>query len=198
MSVDTRACAAVAETESILSGWNEMETMAAAEVILPCNGSRAWADGVVRLRPFVNSEDLLRASEYVWRALSENDWQQAFDSHPRLGETTAKAAGATSLSWSAQEQSAADPDPFVREELAKANRAYEAKFGRIFLLCATGRSAEEMLAMLRQRMAKDAATELLEAVEQQRLITELRLRRWLQMPALTCAELAAQKRSEEA
>ena len=80
----------------------------------------------------------------------------------------------------------------------QGNREYEEKFGRIFLLCATGRSAAEMLAILRERMQNDAATELREAAEQQRLITQLRLRKWLQMPALTCAELAASMRTETA
>jgi 2-oxo-4-hydroxy-4-carboxy-5-ureidoimidazoline decarboxylase len=163
--------------------------------MLPCNGSSAWAESVVRLRPFADADELLGAAERIWRALPERDWQQAFDSHPRLGEGHAKSATAKSLSWSAQEQSAADPDRHVREELAKANRAYEAKFGRIFLLCASGRSATEMLRILNERMQNDAATELIEAAEQQRLITQLRLRKWLEMPALTCAELARQSRA---
>lgn len=185
----------MADENSILAEWNEMDAATAADMILPCNGSRAWADGVARLRPLDSPEELFTAADEVWKSLRGSDWQQAFDSHPRLGEARAKSATAKSLSWSAQEQSAADPDEFVREELAKANRSYEAKFGRIFLLCATGRSASEMLRILNERMQNDAATELLEAAEQQRLITELRLRKWLRMPLLTCAELSAQSRT---
>ncbi len=187
--------ACMPETNSILTEWNRVDAARAAEAILPCNGSLTWAQSVVRLRPFPDPDELFRASERVWRALPENDWQQAFDSHPRLGEAHAKSATARSLTWSAQEQSAADPDDLLREELAQANRAYEAKFGRIFLLCATGRSAAEMLRILNQRMRNEAATELLESAEQQRLITELRLRKWLAMPTLTCAQLAAQTRA---
>jgi len=172
-----------------------MKPALAAETILPCNGSLAWANAVVRLRPFADANELLRASERVWRALPESDWQQAFDSHPRLGESHADHATAQSLSWSANEQSAAGLDERAREELAKANRVYETKFGRIFLLCATGRNATDMLRILSQRMQNDAATEMREASEQQRLITELRLRKWLEMPVLTCAELAAQQRT---
>jgi 2-oxo-4-hydroxy-4-carboxy-5-ureidoimidazoline decarboxylase len=130
--------------------------------------------------------------------LPESDWQEAFDSHPRLGERRAKAATAQSLNWSAGEQSAANPDDAVREALAHGNREYEEKFGRIFLLCATGRSAPEMLMILRERMQNDAVTEVREAAEQQRLITRLRLRKWLQMPALTCAELVTSMRTEAA
>jgi len=184
--------------DEILGGWNQMDVARAMEAILPCNGSRAWAEGVARMRPVACAEELFAASDHVWRALPERDWQQAFDSHPRLGESHAKAATAKSLSWSAHEQSAANPDEAMREELAQANREYERRFGRIFLLCATGRSAAEMLAILRTRVQNDAASELREAAEQQRLITQLRLRKWLELPAMTCAELAASMRTQAA
>ena len=179
------------DADLILADWNRMDAATAADTILPCNGSRAWANGVAWLRPFVNADDLFAAGDRVWRSLSESEWQQAFDSHPRLGERKASAATEASLRWSAQEQSAANPDSAAREALARGNQEYEARFGRIFLLCATGRSAEEILAILRSRMRNDAATELREAAEQQRLITQLRLRKWLGMPAMSCAELAA-------
>lgn len=184
--------------DEILGEWNGLGLDEAAEVILPCNGSAVWATLVAYNRPFDSPAALFAASDRIWRSLPEEDWQEAFDSHPRLGEQKAKAATAKSLSWSAGEQSAADPDDATREALAQGNREYEAKFGRIFLLCATGRSAVEILAILQERMLNDAATELREAAEQQRLITRLRLRKWLQMPALTCAELVASARIEAA
>jgi 2-oxo-4-hydroxy-4-carboxy-5-ureidoimidazoline decarboxylase len=176
---------------AILAEWNDLSLDDAAEVILPCNGSPVWATLVAYNRPFDSPAALFAKSDEIWRSLPEEDWQDAFDSHPRLGEQKAKAATAQSLSWSAHEQSAANPDDGVREALAQGNREYEEKFGRIFLLCATGRSAAEILAILRKRMQNDKATELHEAAEQQRLITQLRLRKWLQMPALTCEELVA-------
>jgi 2-oxo-4-hydroxy-4-carboxy-5-ureidoimidazoline decarboxylase len=190
----------MADANSILADWNRMDAADAAETILACNGSRAWAEGVARMRPFASVVELFAAADRVWRALPESDWRQAFDSHPRLGERKAKAATEKSLNWSAGEQSAANPDDVARESLAEGNREYEARFGRIFLLCATGRSAEEMLRMLQSRMKNDAETELREAAEQQRLITQLRLRKWLELPALTCAELAqsVMQRSTEA
>jgi 2-oxo-4-hydroxy-4-carboxy-5-ureidoimidazoline decarboxylase len=185
-------------TDEILDEWNQMDAASAADTILPCNGSRAWAEGVVRLRPVANSEALFAASDRVWCGLPEIDWQEAFDSHPRLGEQKAKAATEKSLNWSAGEQSEANPDDAVRDALAHGNREYEEKFGRVFLLCATGRSAAEMLAILCERMQNDAAAELHEAAEQQRLITRLRLRKWLRMPPLTCAELTASLKTEAA
>ena len=166
----------------ILEQWNRLEQDAAMRTILPCNGSRNWAIGVVDLYPFDTPEQLFAASDTVWWGLTPNDWQEAFDSHPRIGEHKAKAATGQSLAWSAGEQAAANPDEQTAAELAKANREYEHKFGRIFIVCATGKSAAEMLTILRKRLNNDTATELHEAAEQQRQITQLRLRKWLQMP----------------
>jgi len=164
---------------TILEDWNRLEQETATKVILPCNGSLAWAIGVVNLYPFEAPEELFAASDKVWLALPEKDWQQAFDSHPRIGEHKAKAATAQSLKWSAGEQSAANPDEATQTALAAANKEYEQRFGRIFIVCATGKSAAEMLAILQRRLANDPATELKEAAEQQRQITQIRLRKWL-------------------
>lgn len=183
-------------TNTILAEWNDLGLDDAADVVLPCNGSAVWATLVAYNRPFDSAEALFASADRIWRSLPEEDWQEAFDSHPRLGEQKAKAATEKSLEWSAQEQGAASPDDEMRSQLAQGNREYEDKFGQIFLLCATGRSAAEMLAVLQARMQNDAATELREAAEQQRLITRLRLRKWLQMPPLTCAELVASEKTE--
>ena len=164
---------------TILENWNTLDPQAAADAILPCNGSRAWAEQIAALRPFATPFDLTCSADIIWRALPEQAWQLAFDSHPRIGEHHAKSATAESLKWSAGEQSNANPDDAVKAALTEGNRAYEQKFGRIFIVCATGKSAAEMLAILNQRMANDPATELREAAEQQRQITQLRLRKWL-------------------
>ena len=164
---------------TILEDWNRLEQETATKVILPCNGSLAWAIGVVNLYPFETPEELFAASDKVWLTLPEKDWQQAFDSHPRIGEHKAKAATEQSLKWSAGEQSAANPDEATQAALAAANKEYEQKFGRIFIVCATGKSAAGMLAILQRRLANDPATELKEAAEQQRQITQIRLRKWL-------------------
>ncbi|HXC96580.1 MAG TPA: 2-oxo-4-hydroxy-4-carboxy-5-ureidoimidazoline decarboxylase [Edaphobacter sp.] len=166
----------------ILARWNSLDSDAAAHEILPCCGSEAWATALASRRPIVDEPSLLEAAANVWRDLYQRDWQEAFDSHPRIGQAHAQNyATEKSLSWSAQEQrKALSEDETTRLALAEANRRYEGRFGRIFIVCASGKSASEMLAILETRMKNDPTTELYEAAEQQRQITELRLRRWLE------------------
>ena len=164
--------------------WNELDAGAAAREVLPCCGSRGWAEGLTAKRPFAQAQELYAASDAVWAGLTEDDWREAFDSHPRIGQSHARAATAESLAWSAQEQRAAvtqegTPDEAAKLALAAANRQYEERFGRIFIVCAAGKPATEILAILERRMGNTAAAEMLEAAEQQRQITQLRLRRWL-------------------
>jgi len=164
----------------VLERWNSLDPVLAAEEILPCCGSRAWAAEMAARRPIADEDHLSVASDAVWLGLPEAAWQEAFDSHPRIGEQKAKAATEESLSWSANEQSKAlSDDEAAKLALAKANRRYEEKFGRIFIVCASGKSAAEILALLEQRMHYAPAVELHEAAEQQRQITQLRLARWL-------------------
>jgi len=163
-----------------LARWNSLDAEAAAREILPCCGSRAWAEGLTALRPFDTARELFDASDPIWAGLVEDDWREAFDSHPRIGQSHARAATAESLTWSSEEQRAAlSPDETAKLALAEANRQYEDRFGRIFIVCASGKSTAEILAILEQRMKNTAAEEMLEAAEQQRQITQLRLRRWL-------------------
>lgn len=177
----------------VLRAWNMMPFEAAAEAVLPCNGSVAWARGVAALRPFTQAEQIFLAADAVWRALPLRDWKQAFDSHPRLGEAPAKHAAkqvsAQSLAWSEGEQGALGIEAETRAALAEGNRQYEARFGRVFLLCATGKSTAETLSNLRRRCANDPETELLEAVEQGRRITQLRLRKWMGLPPAGCEDV---------
>jgi len=169
----------------ILEDWNRLDLEDATEAILPCNGSHVWATLIAYNRPFATATNLLAISDNIWQSLPEEDWQQAFDSHPRIGEHKAKAATEQSLEWSSGEQSAAQLTEDIQAALAAANREYEAKFGRIFIVCATGKTAAEMLAILQKRLANDPQTEVQEAAEQQRLITQIRLRKWLQVPQET-------------
>jgi 2-oxo-4-hydroxy-4-carboxy-5-ureidoimidazoline decarboxylase len=106
---------------------------------------------------------------------------EAFESHPRIGDREKPAAAtAQSAAWSAQEQSrAAASGDSLKQALANGNREYERKFGRIFIICATGKSAAEILEVLRRRLNNDEKVELHEAAEQQRQITQVRLRKWL-------------------
>ena len=157
-----------------------MDAEQAAEAVLSCCGSRAWAAGLAARRPLESLPELLAASDSAWWSLSPGDWDEAFASHPRIGERHAAGpASVESLRWSEGEQSAAMSEAEVMQLLEEGNRAYEAKFGRVFLVRAAGRSAGEILALLRRRLHNTAEAELQEAAEQQREITHLRLQRWL-------------------
>ena len=166
----------------ILVRWNSLDADTAAREALPCCGSQAWADALASRRPIADESSLLEASRAIWHTLPQEAWQEAFDSHPRIGQAHAqKHATAESLRWSAHEQrTALSEDDETRLALAEASRRYEEKFGRIFIVCASGKTAAEMFTILEARMKNDPATELHEAAEQQRLITELRLHRWLE------------------
>lgn len=166
---------------TVLAHWNSMDAALAACNILPCCGSHLWAEKLSAMRPFADEHTLFATSDSVWLGLPEAAWQEAFDSHPRIGQHHAQKQAATeSLRWSEQEQKAAlSPDATATRDLEDANQRYEEHFGRIFIVCAAGRSAQEILDLLEARMSNNPATELREAVEQQRQITQLRLRRWL-------------------
>ncbi len=162
----------------VLSRWNQLDPHAAAEQILPCCGSRAWAEGMAARRPLPSPEALLGTSDLVWGSISREAWMEAFASHPRIGQDHA-AATPQSLAWSAGEQAAATREHAAKAALAEGNRLYEQKFGRIFIVCATGKSGPEVLTLLGQRIQNDPEAEIAEAAEQQRQITHLRLRKWL-------------------
>ena len=166
----------------VLARWNSLDPAEAAREALPCCGSRAWAAALAACRPIADEVSLIEASTSIWRALPEEAWQEAFDSHPRIGQSNPQAhATEESLRWSAQEQhTVVSEGETVKLALEEANRRYEQKFGRVFIVCATGKTSDQILAILEARMKNDAATELREAAEQQRQITELRLRRWLE------------------
>jgi OHCU decarboxylase len=149
----------------------------AAAALLTCCGSPRWAREMAARRPFGAMEELVSAADEVWWSLDAADWDDAFAAHPRIGERkAAPAQGAQAAAWSAQEQSgAASAAEDVAAALAEGNRAYEQRFGRIYIVCATGKTAEEMLAILRARLANDAGTELRVAAGEQAKITRLRL-----------------------
>jgi 2-oxo-4-hydroxy-4-carboxy-5-ureidoimidazoline decarboxylase len=165
---------------AVLARWNNLPTNEAADEILPCCGSKAWARTMATRRPISNGSALLLASNEIWRALSENDWMEAFRSHPRIGESPSACSSAQSVTWSGQEQqkvTAADDD--VKTALARANREYEQRFRRIFIVRASGKSPQEILQILQRRLSNDDTTELRESAEQQRQITQIRLKKWL-------------------
>ena len=167
----------------VLARWNALAITEAAEEILPCCGSQRWAHALARLRPFADVKALLAQSDEIWSKLDPADWHEAFSSHPRIGERKApESASRTSARWSSEEQSrVAHSSGDTQDRLRLENEQYEQRFGRIYIVCASGKSAEEMLAILYRRLDNDEASELREAAEQQRQITQLRLRKWLQL-----------------
>jgi OHCU decarboxylase len=120
---------------------------------------------------------ILDEADEIWWSLTPNDWREAFDHHPRIGEQSPAAPQASvARAWSADEQrGAAESSDEARQALAEGNREYEGKFGHIYLVCATGKSAEEMVALLRARLSNDPETELRVAALEQSKITRLRL-----------------------
>jgi 2-oxo-4-hydroxy-4-carboxy-5-ureidoimidazoline decarboxylase len=164
----------------VLARWNSLDSAEAAREALPCCGSQAWAIALASKRPIADEPSLIATSEAIWQALPEQAWHEAFDSHPRIGQKhPASHAAAESLQWSANEQQNVSPDDLAKLALEEAQRRYEQKFGRIFIVCATGKSSAEILATLEARMQNDDSAELREAAEQQRQITQLRLKKWL-------------------
>ena len=131
-------------------------------------GSTEWTDRIARARPFESWDAMVEVSNQIWFSLTPDDWMEAFRAHPRIGE---RKAG-----WSSQEQSGTRgaSDDTMRA-LAEGNRAYEEKFGFIYLVCATGRTADELLANLQSRMNNDRDAELRIAAEEQAKIIALRM-----------------------
>jgi 2-oxo-4-hydroxy-4-carboxy-5-ureidoimidazoline decarboxylase len=165
----------------VLGRWNRLSDDEAAKEIVPCCGSRSWARGMADRRPISSEMDLLNACDAVCGSLAESDWNEAFQSHPRIGESRA-AGPSTSRSeaWSGEEQGrVATAVEQVKLALAQANQEYEERFKRIFIVCATGKPATEILEILRRRLHNDDATEFREAAEEQRKIARLRLKKWL-------------------
>lgn len=138
-----------------------------------CCGSAEWVRRMSAARPFSGPEQLHERAATIWNALSESDWLDAFGHHPRIGE---RAAG-----WAAGEQSGtAGASGDTLRTLAARNADYERRFGHVFLICATGKSADEMLAQLEARMENDPSHELRVAAAEQLKITRLRLDKLLQ------------------
>jgi OHCU decarboxylase len=163
-----------------LAAWNEAYESSATDAMIACCGASRWAAAMVGLRPIANVVELSTAADRVWATMGEGDWMEAFACHPRIGSRTAAHATARSAAWSDEEQSKARiADQVVLAELAEGNADYERKFGFTYIVCATGKTAGEMLTILKRRMASDRATELRDAAEQQRQIMQIRLGKWL-------------------
>lgn len=149
-----------------------MPAAEAARLLGSCCGASRWVQEMLGRRPFGDVATVLSAAELVWDIMEEPDWREAFAHHPRIGERGEGVAAA--------EQAGMDSaDPRLRAEMAQVNRDYEARFGYIYIVCASGRSAEELLALARARLGNDPRTELRTATREQEKIMLLRLERLL-------------------
>ena len=162
--------------------FNALSPADTRKALLDCCGSKKWVEQVAMQRPFLNASQLHAAADKAWEKLGRNDWLAAFRHHPAIGAIKAKAQQSQKArGWSAGEQSAAQKGSAeTLAMLAAANEAYRAKFGRVFLICATGKASEDILQNLQQRLSNDAEVELRIAADEQRKITRLRLEKLLE------------------
>lgn len=160
---------------------NTLPEAEAREVFTRCCGATAWVNHMVAKRPYRDAVDLFAYADEAWERMGREDILEAFTHHPQIGDRDAiKAKFASTAAWAENEQSGTAVAPEeVLDRLADGNARYREQFGYIFIICATGRRAEEMLEHLERRLANDPATELHVAAEQQAMITRLRLEKLL-------------------
>jgi OHCU decarboxylase len=162
---------------------NNLSAPEAEAEFLKCCGSTLWAQRMEEARPFHDLEELKLTADSIWWSLDKEDWLEAFSHHPKIGERKSeREQAAQARGWSRQEQAGADSaGAAIREKLAAYNREYEEKFGYIYIVCATGKSAEEMLMICTDRLQNEAEEEIRNAAEEQRRITHLRLEKLLEL-----------------
>ena len=156
---------------------NKLNTKEATAEFSKCCGSTVWVNKMIDSRPFADRQQLCEIAEKKWLECSEKDWLEAFTHHPKIGDLKSleKKFSATK-EWAGGEQAGVNRAAGATLiKLADGNNDYEKKFGFIFIVCATGKSADEMLALLKTRLSNDRNTELKIAMREQNKITRLRL-----------------------
>jgi OHCU decarboxylase len=156
---------------------NELPLDQAVQQLIQCCGSTNWAKTVAARRPYKDLEEVMQTAEEVWWQLDAADWLEAFKAHPKIGEKKAATAGTERTeAWSTSEQGGMNSaSEHTSAQLAKLNREYEEKFGYIFIVCASGKSSDEMLTLLKERLPNEPNQELRIAASEQAKITQLRL-----------------------
>ena len=167
-----------------VAAFDALSVHEATALLESCCGATAWVNAMVNRRPFRTLPRLIEAADDVWWSLGPEDWREAFDHHPRIGERkSATEQSRQAHAWSASEQQVASrAGNDVREALARGNEEYEHRFGHIYLVFAWSKTAEELLAILRERLTNDPATELRVAAGEQAKITRLRLTKMFETP----------------
>lgn len=160
---------------------NNLEPEEAYDAFEKCCTSSTWIINMVNERPFDSKESLFTFSDNIWAKCNENDWLEACDGHPKIGDVSSlKEKYATTKQWAGNEQSGMDTaSDDIINKLAKGNTDYETKFGYIFIVCATGKSAKEMHDLLEIRLNNEPEQELKIAMGEQNKITHLRLEKLL-------------------
>lgn len=160
-----------------LESINSLDKDRAREAFLKCSGSPVWSDEMTAQRPFSTPEDLSSKAANAWDKLTRRDWLEAFTSHPKIGgiESLRKKFASTAT-WASNEQSGVGSAPEeTLEGLAEGNKRYEERFGHIFIVCASGKTASEMLSLLRERIDNPPEVEFEIACNEQKKITQMRL-----------------------
>ena len=165
-----------------LAWLNDLDKGEAEALFLDCCGSHEWASRMTKARPFEMVDRMFETAENIWESLPPADWLEAFAAHPKIGSRKPAAKQKErARKWSAGEQAGVDKaETRVLRELAEINRLYHEKFGFIFIVCASQKSAEEMLAIAKARIGNSVETELRLAAEEQKKITEIRLSKLLE------------------
>ncbi len=160
---------------------NTLDKTALTGELFRCCGSDAWVEKMLTIFPVDDLIELLNDAEEKWEECHEADWLQAFTHHPKIGDIDSlRQKFATTAEWAEGEQAAAaDANEDILQKLSAANKKYENKFGFIFIVCATGKSAEEMFSLLEIRLQNNLEVELAIAAEEQLKITQLRLEKLL-------------------
>lgn len=160
-----------------LEEFNLQSPMKARSDLLKCCGSTAWVDKLIKHFPYSSIESLKLISDKCWYSCTKNDFLEAFSHHPKIGDQTVSDKKHTSTTeWAQQEQSAVkDAEQNILSDLSKANLIYEKKFGYIFIICATGKTAIEMLDLFTKRLNNELEEELIIAINEQNKITHLRI-----------------------
>ncbi|WP_426060713.1 2-oxo-4-hydroxy-4-carboxy-5-ureidoimidazoline decarboxylase [Hymenobacter sp. B1770] len=165
-----------------LTELNSLEKPALTEALSKCCGSTAWVENMLAIFPVDNAVTLMNEATAQWNKSSESDWREAFTHHPKIGGDVAalREKFASTSTWAEGEQSAVkQASQATLEALAAGNTEYEQKFGYIFIVCATGKSAEEMLALLQARLPNKPEDEIMIAMGEQDKITRIRLEKLL-------------------
>ena len=165
-----------------LAQLNQLSVSDATTAFMQCCTCETWVRAMVMSRPFTDEIALHQVADNHWQGLTEADYLQAFDGHPKIGDVNslrAKYADTKALA-SGEQSSVNQASEQVLNDLAQGNSDYEAKFGFIFIVCATGKSAAEMLALLQARLPNDRAQELINAAQEQGKIFHFRLQKCLE------------------